>query len=272
MIIVSQLVALACRIGGPKFTHQVYLRQLQRWHTFEPEFYLLDRLIDPGCAAIDVGANEGIYAGRMSQLCSRVHCFEPIPWFAVALREKLKRSVVVHELALSNRTGTGALRVPYRDSVELHGTTTLEEQNPLPGATHVRSVECAVRLLDDCLDEPVGFIKIDVEGHELAVLEGAKNTLLTQRPMLLIESERRHNAQAPESIFNFMEELGYHGAFLKEGSIRPLAEFSREIDQSLDNVPDLYSDVAPEERRRKPYINNFIFGSEERISALIGPI
>jgi FkbM family methyltransferase len=39
----------------------------------------------------------------------------------------------------------------------------------------------------------VGFIKIDVEGHELAVINGATTLLTTQRPLLLIEIEARHH-------------------------------------------------------------------------------
>src|SRR5690242_16960813 len=258
MMILSQLISLACRIGGPRFAHQVYLRQLERWRTFEPEFYLLDRLVDPRRIAVDVGANEGIYAGRMAQLTSTVHCFEPIPWFAEALRQKLSRSIVVHEIALSNRSGMGELRIPYRDDVELHGTTTLEPGNPLPGSTHVRVVPCTVRPLDACIDEPVGFIKIDVAVHELAVLEGAQHILTRDHPTLLVESERRHNLNAPESVFEFLHGLGYAGAFLKEGRIQPLSSFNCEIDQAPENVPDIYSTTAEERRlTRCSYVNNF---------------
>jgi FkbM family methyltransferase len=217
-----------------------------------------------------VGANEGIYAGRMAQLTSKVHCFEPIPWFAEALRQKLSRSIVVHEIALSNRSGTGDLRIPYRDNVELHGTTTLEPGNPLPGSTHVRVVPCILRPLDSCIDQPVGFIKIDVEGHELAVLEGAQRILARDCPTLLVESERRHNFTAPESVFEFLQGLGYAGAFLKEGRIQPLSLFDSKVDQAPENVPDIHSSKTAEERRRTsgPYVNNFIFASPEKITPL----
>lgn len=265
MIIVSQLIDLACRIGGPRFSHEVQLRRLRRWKTFEPEFYLLDRLVDPERCAVDIGANEGIYAGRLAQLCPRVHCFEPIPWFAGTLRRRLKRSVIVHELALSNKTGRAALRIPYRGDLELHGATTIEAANPLQGFTHVKTVDCALRRLDDCVDEPVGFIKIDVEGHELAVLEGAQRLTTTYRPVLLIESEFRHNTMAPESVFDFLGKQDYAGAFMKEGKLLAVTEFRRETDQSPHN---LSADTA-EERRRRPYVNNFIFAHPDTITRLL---
>jgi FkbM family methyltransferase len=270
MIILSQLISLACRIGGPVFAHQIYLRQLQRWRTFEPEFYVLDLLVDPQRIAVDAGANEGIYAGRMAQLAPKVHCFEPIPWFAAALRQKLRRSVVVHEIALSNRSGTGELRIPYRENVELHGTTTLELDNPLPGSTHIRLVPCLVRSLDSCIDEPVGFIKIDVEGHELAVLEGAQRILTRDCPTLLVESERRHNLTAPESVFEFLQGLGYVGAFLKEGRLQSLSSFDSKVDQAPENVPDIHSNKTAKERAQTsgPYVNNFIFSSPDKATRL----
>jgi FkbM family methyltransferase len=270
MILVSQVIDLAKRIGGPRLAHRIYLRQLERWRSFEPEFYLLDQLVDPGRAAIDVGANEGIYSGRMAQLAEKVHCFEPIPWFATALKKKLSRRATVHQIALSNRTGAGDLRIPYRDELEMHGTTTLEAENPLPGSTHVKVVKCDVRRLDDCIDEPVGFIKIDVEGHELAVLEGAQRILAGDRPVLLVESEHRHNNSAPESIFRYLEELGFQGVYLKDGRATELSAFVRGVDQADENVPDMHSGRSAEERRRTPgpYINNFIFFPQEKPNPL----
>jgi FkbM family methyltransferase len=64
----------------------------------------------------------------------------------------------------------------------------------LPGSTHIKLVSCNLVRLDDVVTEPVGFIKIDVEGHEIAVFEGAQRMLNEHKPILLIESERRHNA------------------------------------------------------------------------------
>ena len=249
MFVVSQAVGLACRLGGPRFAHSVYLRQLERWRSFEPEYYLLDHLVDPRRAAVDVGANEGIYAGRMAQLCRRVHCFEPIPWFAEALRRKLDPSITVHECALSNRKGSGELRIPYADDVEMHCTSTLEAANPLSGSNRVRTVPCTLERLDDVVSEPVGFIKIDVEGHEGAVLQGAAELIGRDRPVLLVESERRHNAAAPDDVFAFMRDMGYAGFFLQEGRPRGLDAFSVEACQQVENLP----------KRDGSYVNNFIF-------------
>jgi FkbM family methyltransferase len=249
MFLVSPLIDFAVRLGGPRLQHRVYLSRLERWRTYEPEYYLLDHLVDPSRAAIDVGGNEGLYAGRMSQLCKQVHCFEPIPWFAEALRRKLEANVTVHQCALSNRQGQAELRIPYRGDVEMHGTSTLEQDNPLPGSTHVKQVPCKLERLDDVIREPVGFIKIDVEGHELAVLEGAGRILAEHRPVLLIESEKRHHAGAPEVIFQHLARFGYDGFFLLGGRLTGLSAFRADEHQPAENAM----------QRGKLYANNFIF-------------
>jgi FkbM family methyltransferase len=259
MIFVSQFIDLACAIGGPRFAFKMYLRRLERWQNFEPEYYMLDHLVDPARAALDVGANEGFYAGRLAQLTKTVHCFEPIPWFAEEIRRKLDPRVVVHQCAVSNRSGSAELRIPYRGDTEFHGNSTLEEGNPLFGSTRINLVPCKLARLDDMISEPVGFIKIDVEGHEISVLEGAQRILDQHKPVLLIESERRHNAQAPESVFHFLQERGYTGMFLERHQMKGLPAFRVETHQRLDDLDAENTLGAVRVGARDVYISNFIF-------------
>lgn len=247
MIVASELLTLAARIAGPKALLKLDLWRTVRWRNYEPEFYLLEFLVDRKRAAIDVGANDGIYAARFSQLCERVHCFEPIPWFATRLKQKLGKRVVVHQTALSNTTGAATLRIPYDGDTELDGLSTLEPENPLREATHTRSVACQTETLDEAVHEPVGFIKIDVEGHELAVLEGAVETIARDMPVFLVESERRHNPRAPEAVFDFFARHGYSGLFCWNGQWFDIEGFSLPVHQIPDNLG------------KKKYANNFLF-------------
>src|SRR5437868_5966109 len=73
----------------------------------------------------------------------------------------------------------------------------------------VDELEIEVRTLDQFDLRNVGFVKIDVEGHELAVLEGAARTLARERPNLLIEANEHHRPDAVGSIRRFMAELDY---------------------------------------------------------------
>ncbi len=77
----------------------------------------------------------------------------------------------------------------------------------------------------------MGFIKIDVEGHELAVLRGAEGLLRACHPALLIEASDEHRPGALESIRAFLEPLGYRGYVAENGRMRPVEP----SDASLDN-------------------------------------
>ena len=75
----------------------------------------------------------------------------------------------------------------------------------------MREISC--KRLDDLNLDPVGFIKIDVEGHEEAVLMGGATLLERDRPTALIEIEERHKAGAIDAITERMNGLGYRGFF-----------------------------------------------------------
>ena len=217
MFIGSSVLNAIAYLRGPVARHRLYIDRILRWGQGEPEWRMLDHLVDPARAAIDVGANVGIYTGRLAQLCKKVHAFEPIPWLADDVASKSPTNVVLHRIALSNRTGRAELRVPTRAGVEEHGLTTMEERNPLETRDDIRIVSCAVDRIDNVISEPVGFIKVDVEGHELAVLEGAIETIRANRPVLIIESERAHHPGAPENVFALMRQEGYVGLYLRHG-------------------------------------------------------
>jgi hypothetical protein len=102
-------------------------------------------------------------------------------------------------------------------------------------------------------DQPRGpdFVKIDVEGHELSVLQGGRGVLETYRPTLLVECEVRHRPDGDvRPMFEYLQSLGYEGGFFHHGRRRPLAEFNPAVHQQID--PD--SDRLP-----RGYVNNFAF-------------
>ncbi|MEX2496237.1 MAG: FkbM family methyltransferase, partial [Woeseia sp.] len=81
----------------------------------------------------------------------------------------------------------------------------------------LEEIEIAVTTLDGCLagsvGGPVRFIKCDVEGHELEVFKGAAGILRRDGPVLLFECH--HNEAEEGSLFSFLSELGYDGAFFQ---------------------------------------------------------
>jgi hypothetical protein len=125
--------------------------------------------------------------------------------------------VVVHDVALSDRSGKATLRVPPMD----FGFSTIEPNNDLCGKTRGSDdpIEVCVKRnkLDDSELDNIGFIKIDVEGHELEVLQGASETILRERPTLLVEIEERHRLGSLTAVHEYMESYGYTRMTMREG-------------------------------------------------------
>lgn len=218
---------------------------------FEREYWLLPQLCCRDADSVDVGGNTGVYAYYLSQLTRNVHVFEPNPSCLSQLAKIKRRNMTFYPVALSDRRGQATMRFDPGNE----GVGTIEEANRLDQNPGIRSVverQVEVRLLDDFDLQNVGFMKIDVEGHEPAVLRGAKRLLRTQSPVILIEIERRHNPTAFEEVEGLTAEWGYTAWRLADRRLVPVSR--KEIDQ-LQILP-VSGGCA--------YINNFIYIPPDR--------
>jgi FkbM family methyltransferase len=218
----------------------------------EPEMRLLGALCDRGGVAVDVGANYGTYSFFLRRHAKSVVAFEPVPFLAQRLRRVLPRGVDIRQCAVSDHAGTEELRIPLEDGEPHFGIASLE-----PGshrnAKSLQSTCVPVVTLDESGLDDVGFIKIDVEGHEHAVLCGAQDILRVQRPCVLVEIEERHRPGGLDVTTSFMRDLGYDGFFLQDGKLQPIATFDRDALQDPRALSDNFK------RPGATYINNFIF-------------
>lgn len=191
----------------------------------ETELRLLPALVRAGAPAADIGANRGLYARRLARLCPLVLAFEPQPWLARRLAHATPANVLVFPVALSNTPGEATLRIPRVASVTAHTRGTLGNAN---GDVTEQTV---VRLrLDDLGLGSLGFAKVDVEGHEMALLDGAAQTIERCRPRLVIECDARTGAH-PAQVLERLAPLGYEGWFHRNGEIVPVADFDTVSDQ-----------------------------------------
>ena len=132
----------------------------------------------------DIGANVGNHTLFMADKVAAVHAFEPYPPVAAKIRQKIARNglenVTVHPIALSDRDGLAMFREPEGAN---QGTGTL--------AGGGGRLETPVRQGDAYLAEQglprIDLIKIDVEGHEAAVVRGLAERLGRDRPVILAE-------------------------------------------------------------------------------------
>jgi FkbM family methyltransferase len=151
----------------------------------------LRRHVRAGATVFDVGANVGfftLFAALLTGPAGRVESFEPSPVSAEAIRANARMNgyshVRVHEVAVGAAGGAGHLL-----HVDEHSWSHLEDRG-----WHSRTKE----VLDVpviALDEEIAagrlprpdVVKIDVEGSEVAVLEGLRQTLRSARPVVICE-------------------------------------------------------------------------------------
>lgn len=234
--------------------------------TTEQELALLPLLCRSDRAGLDVGAAAGVYSVQMCGLVSHCIAFEPRPEQAELLRKLARYAglpITVAEVAASDADGSAVLRVPRSQQ----GLSTIDASNPLADADSENplSVDVVTTTLDTyCNSMQVGFVKIDVEGHEGAVLAGAGLLLRNQRPRLLIEAEDRHHPGTVSEVFGVMRSHDYAGFFVDDHELRPVSEFVPSIHQDAANSSGWKNADGPQPL----YVNNFIFVPTEESAAI----
>jgi len=228
----------------------------------EVELHLLEFLCGADREALDVGANDGSYIHFMKKYARRVHAFEPIPWLSEELSRKFQQDirrnkVIIHNLALSRSDGSTVLRMPIVDGVLVHGCSSIS-QAVAAKYSEFKEVPVRLKALDDIYDGDVGFVKIDVEGHEEAVLEGMRRTIQRCQPRMQVEAEESIAPGAIVRIARFFEELGYRGFFVFQRQVLPIARFDKDLMQNPANYPDLKAGLEQRQRFGR-YVYNFIF-------------
>jgi FkbM family methyltransferase len=179
----------------------------RRW---EDDIEYLPMFVHSGDTVIDVGGNHGLYTFHLSHMVGptgRVHAFEPMPPNVDILSYTIKRhhlrNVVLHPQACGKEAETATFGVPMRRGVPM---LWIARQGS-DGLTF----SCEIVKLDDVISEKVSFLKIDVEGAELFVLQGAKRILRESRPVILFEAldQTQEYGYDQREVFDFLATMGY---------------------------------------------------------------
>ncbi len=206
-----------------KLSDQFHLkRRANRYfkNSTEKEIRILSQLVDSSKASIDIGVYRGVYSFFLSQLSSYVYAFEANPLLYRRLISSFKNrgNVKIENLAVSSHEGMAKLRIPLRDAnaefdVEQKyqlGTATIHNKNNLDNLEFETINDIKKVTLDKYkFEHEIGFLKIDVEGHEFDVIQGGYNFINTNKPVMLIEIEKRHTGQSHLEIINKIEKFGY---------------------------------------------------------------
>lgn len=166
--------------------------------------------VRPGTTAFDIGSWHGFFAGVMAaQGASAVHVFEPLPANVERIRKLIELNpehrIELHDCAVGASDG--------HMNLEIMPETSMAKLSNSSFQSHLRGVEClpvVVRSIDSVIAAgeatPPALMKIDVEGAEVMVLEGAQETIIRHRPHLFIEV---HSSVLLAQCAGILERLGY---------------------------------------------------------------
>jgi FkbM family methyltransferase len=211
--------------------------------------------IQAGQTVFDIGSHKAAYLYWMLKLVGnngKVYAFEP-QYILYQYIQKLIllfkwKNVSIEHLALSDSEGTTSLYIPANTIRKGSSpSATISDFKPNYSIETKESVK--TQTLDQyCKHNYIKphFLKIDVEGNELKVLQGGLETLKTSKPKILIEIEARHvGRECVLKTFELLYDLGYNGYVIHGIKHIPLSEFTFELHQNIND--------------KKNYCNNFIF-------------
>lgn len=171
--------------------------------TYEPSHTrLFEEWVQPGSTVLDIGAHVGYYTLLSSSLAGdtgRIYAFEPNPRNCVHLRRHVRinrlRNVHVEESAVAEARGVARFGFGTGS-----GTGKLDEKGRIEVRTIAVDAFCIARSIRPTL------IKIDVEGAEMRVLEGARAVLLRYHPVILLST---HGEAVHQQCITFLRQMGY---------------------------------------------------------------
>ncbi len=191
---------------------------------YEPHLTaVFERFCRPGMTVVDVGANVGYYSMLASALVGsegRVIAIEPSSencrLLLSTMRLKGRTNVTVLPVACDAQTGWAY----YSTHIGSNGGLVDDEDLLANPGTVVPTFR-----LDDLVDEPVGLLKIDVEGAEARVVAGARKLIERYRPVVTTELSEamleQVSGSTPAEYLNYFHGLGYSLAVIDRTSGSP---------------------------------------------------
>lgn len=169
----------------------LYIQRLQAGQYQKTNWLFAQTLIDAWTRAIDVGTNNACNAIHYAKKFQTVECFEPTPLaqqlWTNTVRDNNVTNVTLHKVGLGERQYSTEIITHWKNGG--HNHLAHYDKNPRAdkSRSHRIKVPVQVETIDSYNFQDVGFIKIDVEGYEKFVLEGAEQLIAQNRPTIQLE-------------------------------------------------------------------------------------
>jgi FkbM family methyltransferase len=198
-----------CKYGMMLYPiHDVYIgRSLDIYGEFsEGEVELFRQIVQPGHVVLEIGANIGTHTVWFAQAVGEnghVLAFEP---------QRIVYQILCANLALNHIPNVRAFqaavgREPGQITVPTFNFSQTNNYGGLALGQHTQGEPVPVHTVDGLGLKRCHFIKIDVEGMEQTVLEGATETIRRLSPLLYVENDRQEKSAA---LIHYIHNLGYH--------------------------------------------------------------
>ena len=144
-----------------------------------------------GC--VDAGSNVGMWTRNLMRDFDTVHCFEPNPVFVECWNKNIPKdqNAFLYEVGLGEKNSSATFNAPLDQRLQRS-----------PG-------EIAIKTMDSYQLEQIDFIKIDVDGYEDLLLQGAKETIANNSPVINIEMKATKRPDVVSISRKILTDLGY---------------------------------------------------------------
>jgi FkbM family methyltransferase len=228
----------SCRLYIPPELHSVYLNYFDMWDHEPLTSRVFTKTLRSGDVVVDVGANIGYFTLLSASMVGpkgRVHAVECSPDTLAVLKNNIQKNhlhnVEVYPVAASNERGTLNL------NVTAIGLSWLVPHDKWPGSkASPRTVSVPAVPLDEIIQSPVHFVKIDAEGADLDVLKGMKR-ILTENPRISVIVEwapplLAAAGQDPLELPRWLQEAGFRNICVLDEQLQRQRSFEECIEMA----------------------------------------
>ena len=187
--------------------------------------------IDPQKHCLDIGANIGNHSLAFAKHFSVVHAFEPNErtFNLLKINSKLVSNIIPYNIGASNCNAT----FDASENNTNYGNTRIIDKSQ--EAFDITTIQFECKILDEYLPqeviERIGFIKIDVEGHEHASLLGCRKIIESYKPVIVFELLKEDISNNSSDVYNYLKNMGYSCFYEMNNSVL----FRKKL-QKMDNI------------------------------------
>jgi FkbM family methyltransferase len=182
--------------------HHINIKGIYEKEHLEAAFSFLEKYskLRKGETAVDIGANIGNHSLFFSKYFKKVISIEPDlnNFELLEINSRLKNNIECLNIGISDQN----YRAKFKKDKLNRGASKLD-----------KSGDCSIELrtLDSLnMVENIGLVKIDVEGHELEVIKGARQTLISKHPVLLFElNAKQLSKDYIDEFIHLLKGMGY---------------------------------------------------------------